>query len=36
MGFGFVKLENAEAANEAVQKLNGKILLDRPIKVYFV
>lgn len=32
-GFGFVEMEDAEAAEKAIQELNGKPLVDRPLRI---
>lgn len=32
-GFGFVEMENGDAANAAIQELNGKQLLTRELRV---
>lgn len=32
-GFGFVEMEDADAAATAIRELNGKSLLDRPLRI---
>jgi RNA recognition motif-containing protein len=32
-GFGFVEMADEEAANNAIRELNGKPLLDRPLRL---
>ncbi len=32
-GFGFVEMADAESANQAIRELNGKPLLDRPLRI---
>jgi RNA recognition motif-containing protein len=34
-GYGFIKFSNAEEAQRAIQEMNGKMLLTKPMKLNY-